>query len=34
LAYADGFIVGTYLKNKEGMISAERVKRIADAMRP
>lgn len=31
--HADGFIVGTYLKNREGRISAERVKRIAEAMR-
>lgn len=34
IAHADGFIVGTYLKNREGIISIEKVKRIADVIRP
>ena len=32
--HADGFIVGTYLKDEKGIIRAEKVKRIADAIRP
>ncbi len=33
LSHAHGFIVGTYLKNRGGRISAEKVKRIVNAVR-